>query len=92
MAQKNPNPFVKAPANHIYSYEKTTMVRIPTATRDALKELSTTRGLEESLGQLITVLQRQATEAISIPKPTPISDETIQAVLEHITGTKNGTN
>ena len=26
------------------------------------------------------------------PKPTPISDETIQAVLEHITGTKNGTN
>jgi len=81
MAQKNPNPFTKAPANHIYSYEKTTMVRIPTKTRDALKQLAVDRDLEESLGQLITVLQRQATQAL---KPTHIDDATIKAVLDHI--------
>ena len=83
---KNPNPFTKAPANHIYSYEKTSMVRIPTKTRDALKELSKARGLEESLGQLITILQRQATQAL---QPEPISEETIKAVLAHIEGNSN---
>lgn len=49
---------------HIYSYEKTCMVRIPTKTRDALQELIKTRDLEESLGQLITILQRQATKEL----------------------------
>lgn len=62
---KNSDPFVKAPANHIYSYEKTTMVRIPITTRDALQQLSKDRDLEESLGQLITVLQREATKALT---------------------------
>lgn len=55
-------PFQKAPANYVYSYEKTSMVRIPTKTREALKELAIARDLEESLGQLITILQREATK------------------------------
>ena len=48
----------------IKAYEKTSVVRIPTKTKDALQEIIAYRDLAESLGQIITVLQRQATEEL----------------------------
>ena len=64
----------------------TTMVRIPTTTKVALQELIATRDLDESLGQLITILQRQETKATTPLIPSPIDEETIRAVQ----GSPNG--
>lgn len=72
----------KAPPNHVYSYEKTTMVRIPTDTKKGLQELAILRCNEESLGQLITTLYRQELDSINTPALTSEEVEALRGLLQ----------